>query len=71
MPSDPNTAVYPVGWLRGAIERAQRTVASWPQWEQDYYRAALAQPEPDPCTRKRACDEAQTCVGGCAYGNRH
>jgi hypothetical protein len=53
--------------LQETLTRAQREVASWPQWKRDYYERLVAPPPPDPCVSKRNCDEAQTCVGGCVY----
>jgi len=56
--------------LRATLDRASAEVASWPRWQRDFYKRALASlhGHPDPCHRPDACDEAQTCVGGCVYG---
>lgn len=58
----------PDGWLRRELERAEREVASWPAGKREAMMKAAEPRPPDPCRCKRACDEAQTCVGGCVYG---
>ncbi len=56
-------------WLTKQLERTRREVASWPAGKREAMR--IEPPRPDPCHRKAQCREAQTCVGGCVYGNRH
>lgn len=58
------------GWLQKQIDAATAKVAAWPEWKRERFRQAFAPPAPDPCKRRRACDEAQTCVGGCVYDRR-
>lgn len=67
MTTKPEEIVLADGWLERDCQRAVAAVARWPKWKQDWYQV----PSADPCHRRRACDEAQTCVGGCVYGNRH
>ncbi len=70
-PMQNETTLEP-GWLERTIQRAKVEVAAMPKWKRDWYDAWLAElKRPDPCHRRRACNEAQTCVGGCVYGNRH
>lgn len=56
--------------LRETLDRARAAVAKLdPVWVAAVQ--AWLKPVTDSCHRPRACDEAQTCVGGCVYGNRH
>lgn len=59
--------IHRPGWLRRVLDEAVAEMATWPQRKREMMRDALAPPPPDPCRCKRRCDEAQTCVGGCAY----
>lgn len=59
------------GWLEREAEAARWHMADWPQWKRDMARSwfeELGRPDPNPCRCPRACDTAQTCVGGCVYG---
>ena len=56
------------GWLHLQMQDASRVVASWSEEKRERMLAYAAPPPTDPCRCKRACDEAQTCVGGCVYG---
>ena len=54
--------------LREALDRASKQAAKAPQWMRDAVRAMRDDiNRPDPCRCPRRCDEAQTCVEGCAY----
>lgn len=59
------------GWLARAVAAAHREVESWPPETRARLRAWAARlPEPDPCTNRTGCAEAQTCIGGCGLWNR-
>ena len=56
--------------MRATLDSATPAVAKMDPAGVAMAREAL-RPSVDPCHRPRACDEAQTCVGGCVWGNRH
>lgn len=54
------------GWLASDCALAAAQVALWPRWEREWCNDALRTiRRSDPCLRRRACQEAQTCVGEC------
>lgn len=58
----------PQDWLMAECQRAAAEVASWSPERQAAMRAAAAPSQySNPCRYVRACDEAQTCVGGCVH----